>query len=264
MRFSQIKLVHISGLKKLVYMTTILFLVACSHKNSESDVGLKDTVIYESIVLIDTNTIALKKDTSSTLKNAEFHPLYIGEKRDTILLNYDYNEVQFITHKARRYRRPDSLDLSISLNPSKLIASVERCIDWKRAYSLKLESPIFYSLKYQAYPLFIENKSEDTLEIGYGEYIPLLIEAKDSTDSWRVIQRHFTYYCGTGIPFYFLPPGDILITSCKLFEGDYKTKLRIVYGFSQMQYSNEFHGTINYGQFEQLNPTCLLKVRTEI
>lgn len=237
-------------LKKLIYLVGISLLLGCSNEGIDLTVQSEEEVFNKFIVLIDTISTELKKDTSSYLKEAEFHPLYIGEKLDTIQLDYDPREIKYVIHERGRYKYPDSLDLLIVVSTSNFIGSVEDYMDWETADSLGTINPVFYSLKYLSYPVFIENNSDDTLEIGYGEYIPLIIEAMDSSGNWRAIQKPYTYFCGTGMPFYYLPPSEILITSCKLFEGEYKTKLRLV--FNKNYYSNEFEGSINYGQFESL------------
>ena len=236
-------------LKKLVHIFCLLILVSCSN-NEIIENTEENQEVEKSIVLLDTLTTELKKDTSTSLKDAEFHPLYIGKRADSIQIIYDPNKVENVTHEWDLYKKPDSLDLTITIDTSRLIASVQKYIDWKMADSLGEISPIFYSLQYQSYPVIIENKTSDTLEIGYGEYIPLIIEAKDQNGEWKPIQKPFVYFCGTGMPFYFLPPEEILITSCKIFDGDFKTTLRLVYGWEKQNYSNEFSGFIDEGQFE--------------
>ncbi len=42
-----------------------------------------------------------------------------------------------------------------------------------------------------------------------------------------------------------------MVTSCRLFEGNYHTKMRLAfqYDYEGFVYSNEFLGTMNYEQF---------------
>lgn len=42
-----------------------------------------------------------------------------------------------------------------------------------------------------------------------------------------------------------------MITSCKLFEGKFETKMRIAFGFDRKTKSNEFNGKMNYEQFNE-------------
>lgn len=80
----------------------------------------------------------------------------------------------------------------------------------------------------------------------------MIIEAKDSSGIWKPIQEPYVYFCGTGLTHYFLPPDEILVSSCKLFEGEFNTKIRIAFGFDRKTKSNEFDGKISYDQFDKL------------
>ena len=88
------------------------------------------------------------------------------------------------------------------------------------------------------------------MSVGYGQHIPLILEAQDSLGEWQAIQKLYTYWCGTGLTSFCLLPGELVITSCKLYEGDYQTKMRLAFGFKKTNYSNEFIGRMNYKQFE--------------
>tara|TARA_R110000751_G_scaffold125869_3_gene227613 strand:+ start:3757 stop:4314 length:558 start_codon:yes stop_codon:yes gene_type:complete len=100
---------------------------------------------------------------------------------------------------------------------------------------------------YPAYPILIKNEETDTIIIGYDRFIPIILEAKDSTKHWKPIEKMFSFRCGNGINSLLLPPNNIIISSKVIYEGDYKTDLRIKLGEN---YSNEFKGSINYSQFK--------------
>lgn len=125
-------------------------------------------------------------------------------------------------------------------------------MDGKNTYSMTNDDVRSYNFKgkYKSYPVFIENVSNDTLSIGFGNRIYPIVEANDSLGNWRPIQKPGTYYCGTGLQSFYLEPNNILISSCKLYDGDFYTKLRLVLITNTgMIKSNEFEGTINYPQF---------------
>ena len=48
-----------------------------------------------------------------------------------------------------------------------------------------------------------------------------------------------------------LDPQEMMLTQCKLFDGDYSTTLRVVYKIHPDIKSNEFQGKINYKQFSE-------------
>lgn len=50
------------------------------------------------------------------------------------------------------------------------------------------------------------NKHADTIVVGYGDLIPIIMEAKDKHGKWKVIQDRYVVGCGTGVGHIFLPP----------------------------------------------------------
>ena len=213
---------------------------------------------FYSVNLIDTFYNELKLDTADYIKTASFHPMYIGEKSDSIILAYSTREVNHRTFDwgTSLNRAVESSDISVFIDTSKIIGSVNKYIfrpppPFGGNPNIKTAS-VNHRGEIKSYAVFIKNISTDTLTIGFGEHLPLLIEAKDSSGNWKKIQHPYYYGCGTGVPFFYLPPENILITSCKLFAGDYQTKMRLVYGFDEIVYSNEFVGWMDKGQFEKI------------
>ena len=58
-----------------------------------------------------------------------------------------------------------------------------------------------------------------------------------------------TYICGNGLGKIMLPPNEIVVTSAMIYNGHYKTDLRLKIG---KNYSKPFKGTINYRQFDSM------------
>jgi hypothetical protein len=100
---------------------------------------------------------------------------------------------------------------------------------------------------FDAYPVLIKNIDIDTITIGYGHFIPLITEAKDSLGNWRAIEEEWKYGCGNGVGSIILPPNEIGISATTIYQGDYKTKMRLRIADN---FSNEYDGYINYRQFE--------------
>lgn len=212
----------------------------------------------EYIALIDTFRNQLQLDTANSITEAEFHPMYMGRKRDSILLNYWPGEIEYKSINWKKYKRPDSSEVSIFVDTTQIIGSVNRFIappppppnaeSDEKEYKWERK---FFRGDIKSFPIFVKNNTKDTLNVGYGEYIPMIIEAKDSLGNWRSIQEPYIYFCGTGLTNYFLPPDEIIITSCKLFEGEFETKMRIAFGFDIKTKSNEFNGKMRYEQFNE-------------
>ena len=230
---------------KYIIPIFIISLFACSNSQEvETD--------FSKVVLIDTFDNELVLDTSNQIKETIYQPLYIGEYQEEIPLKYladsveieHYYPHEILDGNSRKlttiyYKYPDSSDLKLFVDTSKIIGSA---ID----YTYEIEPDMFRG-KYKSYPVFFENVGSDTLNIGFGNRIFPYVEAKDSLGNWRPIQRRGIYFCGTGLQNFYLKPNNILISSCKLYDGNYQTKLRLVY---YRVHSNEFEGTINYSQFD--------------
>ena len=238
-------------MKNILFCILIVSILSCKKQAKKNSI-LKNPITQ--IQFIDSFSNKLKLDTARYITKADFYPMYIGNSADSIILTYNTENLKNRTINRRSNKIPDSTDLNIYVDTLKTIGSVRRSfIPPPPAPNSKGE---IYQINKgrggtKSYPVIIENKSINTLRIGYGDYIPLLIEAIDSLGNWRPIQKPYVYFCGTGLTHYYLPPKEILITSCKLYKGEYKTKMRLVYGFNRTNYSNEFSGTINYNQFKE-------------
>ena len=87
-----------------------------------------------------------------------------------------------------KYKYPSSNDLKIFVDTSKIIGSG---MDRRSTYGMTEEDILSYNFrgKYKSHPVFIENISNDTLSIGFGNRIFPIVEAKDSLGNWRPIQE---------------------------------------------------------------------------
>lgn len=198
---------------------------------------------YFAIKLIDRFNNKLVKDTAFEKTEAQFSPIYIGEKKAEVYLNYKTERIGNRVEEWEKYKKPEANQIIITIDTSRIVGSPMGV--WE--YYKKPE----YRNEKMSFPVFIENLSTDTLNIGFGDILPIFIEAKDIEGNWRPIQRQFIYDCGTGLTEFILNPGQIAITTMKKFAGDFKTKLRLVFGYSDNKiHSNEIDGQINLTQFE--------------
>ncbi|WP_367392355.1 hypothetical protein [Lewinella sp. LCG006] len=239
-----------SKMKRVFY---ILLIITCScAEQSKFDNEQEDTPnIYSQIILVDTFQSPLTLDTASTISESSFHPLFIGHLSDSIPLNYSTWKVVHQTTEWDTYPMPDSLGLALFVDTSKIVGSGIRYLP---PLQLDREGILEWELidvrgGIKSYPVFVTNLTSDTLNIGYGAFLPIIIQAVDSAGNWKPIQNHYRYFCGTGLTHFYLPVGEILITSCPLYEGAYRTRLRLAFGWDRINYSNEFFGTIDYRQF---------------
>ncbi|MFZ5551932.1 MAG: hypothetical protein ACOZCO_02360 [Bacteroidota bacterium] len=199
---------------------------------------------------------------------ANYNPLYFGKETDTIYIKHGIHSgimpsellsldkpsrVEQPTGEAllycsvpeyrnyfshwlfcEKYKHRDSVDLSLAVDTTQIIANIFDGFNPDTLYCIA------------SYPVFLKNVSSDTVIIGYGEHIPIILEAKDESGNWNLIEEQYVYMCGVGLNSIILPPNEIVITSVRKFEGDFKTELRLKLG---KHYSNPFFGTINKNQF---------------
>lgn len=235
-------------MKQLLVFVLIFTLLSC--QSEKSKVSLNTTNENFNPVLID--TIGLNKtnfifegDDERWITDANYMIYYIGPKKDTLfmypLLGFydsspndesdykveteDYknpNEAYFVDFFEKSYKKATDLTTEIRVDTTKQIGN--------------------------SYPVYLTNKSIDTSFVGFGERLPLILEAIDSTGKWKPIQERFVYMCGTGLTSIILPPNEMVVTFVPIFKGNYKTKLRISDG---QNHSQSFEGKLFYTQFER-------------
>jgi len=221
---------------------TLLALTSCQNREAKKVERVNEQsegkeLPYSDVILYDHFDNELLLDTISNHFEAQFSPTYIGELRDSIKLTYKPAKIENRTPDWDKYRRPNPKDLGIYIDTTKTIGFSMSV--WE--YYKKPE----YRVGKKSYPVFIENKSTDTLSIGFGDILPMTTEILDSLGQWTEIERPFIYYCGTGLTEFFLPPNQIAITALRQNFGTSKAKFRVKYELADSAvYSNEINGKI--------------------
>jgi len=179
----------------------------------------------------------------SWISTADYKFNYIGKLKDTISLGIEsFSLVEFPNNrkgksKIEKRERPNA----------------EYYIEWDKESRFKfirepkIEIQISSKRVNNFYPVLLRNRTKDTIPIGYGDRIPLIMEAKDKTGKWKPIQERFVFMCGNGVGTIILPPKEIALTLAPIFKGNYRTLLRVSMGSNK---SNPFWGHINYRQFQ--------------
>ncbi|WP_146141978.1 hypothetical protein [Prolixibacter denitrificans] len=220
----------------------ILVLTSCQNGDAkkvrpEIQKSEKKVFPYSGIVLYDHFDNELLLDTITNHFEAQFSPVYIGNLKDSIQLTYKPSKIENRTPDWDKYKRPAPNDLQIYIDTTKTIGFPMSV--WE--YYKKPE----YRVGKKSYPIFIENKSSDTLSIGLGDILPMITETKDTLGEWTEIERPFIYDCGTGLTELYLPPNEIVITALRQNFGTTNTKFRVKYELADSAvYSNEINGKI--------------------
>jgi len=242
---------HASNMR-ITLFTVVIFLWSCQNTPKENTAILQK-VDLESITCIDTFNNTLKLDIAHSISEADFKPLYIGPLKNSINLDYRPGHIGSRFSYNKGYENPNTHDLKLHVDTTQYVGSVNRLIvpvpKKNHEYKSANWRENFSRGDTKSYPIFIQNQSKDTLMIGSGEYLPLIIEAQDSLGNWKPVQSPFMYFCGTGLSNFYLPPNHLAVSSCKLFEGEYETQMRLVFGYYKTAVSNEFKGRMNYQQF---------------
>ena len=234
------------------YLLFIFFLTSFGQSNNKqvsknssakNNSTSKQKNYYAKLKLIDTFNNVLQKDTATSISVAQFSPIYIGDKKNELKITYNTSKVGNRIYKRGKHKKPVPKTMIISIDTTQTVGSPMGV--WE--YLKKPE----YRVGKIAYPVFIENLSKDTLEIGFGNVLPIIMEAKDENGTWKPIQKKYKYGCGKGLTQFYLGPKQLAVTTMKQFEGTFKTKLRLVFSYTTLKvYSNEIDGYINKGQFE--------------
>lgn len=184
------------------------------------------------------------QESSQQIAEAEFSPVYIGVSKKQIELEYKIENIGNRTEEYDKFDRPTKNTFVIFIDTSRNLPSPAKILPPVKLGKKEKEKNII------AYPVFFQNLSKDTIQIGVGDIIPMIIEAKDEKGIWRPIQKRFIYGCATGLTKFFLAPNQIGITAMKQFTGTFKTELRIAFLSKKNIHSNTIQGFINPEQFE--------------
>ena len=196
-----------------------------------------------------------KKEKANALTLGIYTPLYIGNETENIPLSYAVVSYQDwrpdpSTFKGHENYKGNNLETVSSTDDLNIHVQTSTEI-------------IGYNTKFQtitSYPVIIKNTSDKDLLVAYQPFIEnLSYEAKDKAGNWKVIQASAQPVDSRLSPVIRLNKGEHAVTNCPVFEGDFKTSLRMAYktgydadadSYTTIIYSNEFEGNINESQFE--------------
>lgn len=212
------------------------------------------TINYKSTfpTIVDTLSEAASFRTRDWITTADYDILYLGYEKDSLFLQHNAsvpssNVLSYNT--AAKYKMYYEAKIQLEIDLSQEIKE-DAGLDWDDILAL-LEDTLSSGTKYyKAYPVIIKNQEKKPIIIGHtglGEQIPLILEAKDQDGVWRAIEEEFVYLCGFGIHPIILKPQEIIVTGVIIYQGSFKTTLRLKYG---KIYSKTFQGSINLTQFK--------------
>lgn len=103
-------------------------------------------------------------------------------------------------------------------------------------------------------PVFLINETDSIMIIeNHDGKLILIQEALDRNGEWTPIEYFNFSGCGNSYGEYFLAPDKLLMFGLRRYQGEFKTKFRVRLKVSNTNvFSNVFEGSINEGQFEEM------------
>ncbi len=235
-------------MKQLLMLFIFFTFLGCQSEKSKISLNDKnenfDPVLIDTIGLNKTNFI-FEGDDEQWMTEANYMIYYIGRKKDTLFMY----PLLGIYDPPPGHEDDYTIDSEDYKNPNEVYFADFFEKPHKKAADLITEIRVDTTTRIgNNFPVYLTNKSTDTSFVGFGERLPLILEAIDSTGNWRPIQKRFVYMCGTGLTSIMLPPNEMVVTFVPVFKGNYKTKLRITDGNN---HSQSFEGKLFYTQFER-------------
>jgi hypothetical protein len=193
---------------KIIQILVLIFFLICL-TNCKNKNRVNDKIEYNEIELIDKFTNKLKLDYADKLTVAEISPLYIGKISEEIKISYQNYKTVEKNQTFKKYKFPKQNSLEIFIDTTRIIGIPMGLYEYSKTE--KRNDKI-------ANPIFIKNISNDTLIIGYAEYLPIIIEAKNRNGEWRPIQERMRFMCGNGIVDFYCPPNNIVISAMQKIQ----------------------------------------------
>ncbi|UUC44885.1 hypothetical protein [Flavobacterium cerinum] len=223
-------------MRVLSFFVLILFTVFYACKN-DSAIKMPKFKLPE---VFDTLKGELENRKAFSLQTANYKCLYLGKNQDSVYVRIPKEDEAYTTDFRGNDIESGPEDITIFIDTTKVISN-HTLLEGKIGEELVQK-------KYKAFPVVVVNKGKDTLNIGSGNYLRLLLEAKNPSGYWIPIEDKYMYFCGTFLRSIRLPPGRIAVTSVPIDNGKFKTKLRL--RLNKDIISHEFSGVINKEQFE--------------
>ena len=242
---------------QLIFLLTTLFLI--SFQNNKKEVVQEVDNFQPFPVVLDSLGIdkfmySFDDKNPTWLSTSNYNFYFIGKVKDTLYLSPFINFSPPPPPPPLPSRKKTTIKSEMIVEYENLFKKYYVEWDEERNYrnwtQAKIDIQVDTATKISnSFPILLTNLDTDTIFIGYGRHIPLIMEATDSLGNWKPIQERFIYMCGNGVGSIILPPNECVLTLAPIFKGSYKTKLRLTLGDI---HSKPFIGFINYRQFQSM------------
>ena len=243
-----------------------LIILSCNNEKTNSTIEWKTPIIKDSLPSAD------KKFEKENIKNSFIQLLYVGPKKDSILISKNslninpyysvFIEIDTIQNESEIELIADTnQELSIDLKnlafapPPVALKGNKYEIDKVKTdsvFEIWKNKPRNYV---KAYPVFIRNTSKDTVHIdNQNGNLFIIQEAKNKKGEWKQIEYWVYATCGNSYAYTSLGPNDIVVLKKMKYQGSFETEMRLkLRTNNRLVYSKPFKGSINIEQFDLEN-----------
>jgi hypothetical protein len=226
---------------QFIFFLSTLFLISCQNNAKQTDNSKKFPIVLDTVGIGEFLNSRGEED-PSLLAVANYKVYFIGKIKDSVYLS----SCIFCPPPPPPLRPlTDKTYISEQESPfDKYYIGRHKKTTYKNRLEGKIDIQFDTAVKISSlFPVMVTNRETDTIFIGYGSHVPLIMEAMDSLGTWQPIQENFKYICGHGLGLIILPPNESVLTLAPTFKGNYKKKLRLTLGEN---HSKPFIGFIDY------------------
>lgn len=195
-----------------------------------------------------------------------YNPLYIGKKRPVIPIDgYTFKPEFHTKDSVLNVNSTFVNSIRLFVDTNQTIPNVCNIIHVPKSLSNSPSFKLNNFVNQKSHPVYIENISPYSIEIGLNPALPLHLEVLSLDNKWVKATPLFPG-CGTGPGMFFLKPHHVAITAHSITYGNLKTRFRFAYAYAykikegindtykmDYIYSNEFDGKIDSAFFTNKN-----------
>lgn len=189
----------------------------------------------------------------SNVKNSwEREPIYIGNIQKEVINKFENNRLLAIENHYENECNKGYIKREKNSFKNAFEGKVDIFVDTSQ--KIKFSKVVYHERRsntfdfFYANPVILTNNDSQDVQIGYGYYIPLIMQAQNKKREWIDIESYYVSDCGTCLNMIYFKPNEITITTSVIYDGNYETKLRLRLG--ENNFSNVFTGKINRSQIE--------------
>jgi len=241
-------------------ITLILFIISCEKSNSKIYVLSRYHERYDKTFDLNTDSM-ISLNYQITSRNELMFPFYQVNYIGPYNQKFDYTEylsAQMYEYNSKidpndKFNFVDTKPFSLFeyISPIMLDCFIDSTQNIKLPVKHTGDSGWTTAKELNGYYVFIKNNSFFEVPFFVNRQLEIIMEAKDSLDTWRPIDYYFQDPgCGTGTSCVYLKPGYYILTTIPHYSGKYKTFVRTkIKTNNKIFYSNEVNMSINYSQF---------------